>query len=172
MVTESGHLFHIDFGHFLGNFKSKFGIKRYAIHQSSCWAVAASPLPSMLVCFSERAPFVFTPEMAYVMEGARGVRFQQFKELCCQAFNLIRERASLFINLFMLMVPAGMPELLEAEDVTYLREQLLLSLTPEQAGKNFVGQIHNSLNTVSRRVDNWLHNLKVRSNRSHSWVSN
>jgi phosphatidylinositol-4,5-bisphosphate 3-kinase catalytic subunit alpha/beta/delta len=28
MVTKSGHLFHIDFGHFLGNFKSKFGIKR------------------------------------------------------------------------------------------------------------------------------------------------
>ena len=28
MVSESGHLFHIDFGHFLGNFKSKFGFKR------------------------------------------------------------------------------------------------------------------------------------------------
>ena len=28
MVTKSGHLFHIDFGHFLGNFKSKFGFKR------------------------------------------------------------------------------------------------------------------------------------------------
>jgi phosphatidylinositol-4,5-bisphosphate 3-kinase len=28
MLTKSGHLFHIDFGHFLGNFKSKFGINR------------------------------------------------------------------------------------------------------------------------------------------------
>jgi len=25
MLTKSGKLFHIDFGHFLGNFKTKFG---------------------------------------------------------------------------------------------------------------------------------------------------
>ena len=100
--------------------------------------------------------------MAYVMEGSRGERFQQFQTLCCQAFNLIRERANLFITLFVLMVPAAMPELLEVEDVTYLREQLVLELTPEQAARSFVGQIHNSLKTVSRRVDNWIHNLKVR----------
>ena len=43
MLSKEGHLFHIDFGHFLGNFKSKFGIKR------------------------ERAPFVFTPDFAYVL---------------------------------------------------------------------------------------------------------
>ena len=36
-------LFHIDFGHFLGNFKSKFGLKR------------------------ERAPFVLTSHFVYVI---------------------------------------------------------------------------------------------------------
>jgi len=43
MVRQDGHLFHIDFGHFLGNFKTKFGIKR------------------------ERTLFVFTKQMAYVI---------------------------------------------------------------------------------------------------------
>ena len=28
MVTEGGQLFHIDYGHFLGNFKVKFGVRR------------------------------------------------------------------------------------------------------------------------------------------------
>jgi phosphatidylinositol kinase/protein kinase (PI-3 family) len=42
MITRSGMLFHIDFGHFLGNWKKKGGVKR------------------------ERAPFVFTSTMAKV----------------------------------------------------------------------------------------------------------
>ncbi len=43
MLTRDGKLLHIDFGHFLGNFKSKMGIRR------------------------ERAPFVFTPAFAAIL---------------------------------------------------------------------------------------------------------
>lgn len=63
MLTEMGHLFHIDFGHFLGNFKTKMGFNR------------------------ERAPFVFTEEMAYVMGGITGVEFKRFEFFCTQAYN-------------------------------------------------------------------------------------
>ena len=41
MLTDTGHLFHIDFGHFLGNFKKKFGFNR------------------------ERTKFVLTPEVIF-----------------------------------------------------------------------------------------------------------
>jgi hypothetical protein len=53
-----------------------------------------------------------------------------------------------------------MPELLQRQDIEYLREMLSLELTEEQANEKFIKEIKNSLNSFSRRVDNWLHNLK------------
>lgn len=138
MVAQSGHLFHIDFGHFLGNFKSKYGFKR------------------------ERAPFVFTPGMAYVMRDPKikGATYTDFERMCANAFNMLRRRADLFINLFILMVPAAMPELLERSDISYLREMMHLELTTAQADSLFIAEIKNSLSTVSRSIDNMFHLMK------------
>ena len=44
MVRKNGQLFHIDYGHILGHFKSKFGVKR------------------------ERVPFVLTSDYVYVIK--------------------------------------------------------------------------------------------------------
>jgi phosphatidylinositol-4,5-bisphosphate 3-kinase len=55
MVAESGHFFHIDFGHFLGNFKSKFGFKR------------------------ERTFFVYSREMDYVINYKNKENFNIFQ---------------------------------------------------------------------------------------------
>ena len=83
MLKRDGSLFHIDFGHFLGNFKSKFGFKR------------------------ERARFVLTPDFAYVMGGENSPGFRSFEDLCVKAFNILRKEASLSINLFQLMISCG-----------------------------------------------------------------
>jgi len=128
MVTETGHLFHIDFGHFLGNFKTKFGVKR------------------------ERAPFVFTPEMAYVMGNKSDARYKTFEENCFKAFNSVRKQGALLINLFVLMVPAAMPELLKAEDVSYLGDMLRFDLDDARATEFFKGEIKKSLGSVTRRL--------------------
>lgn len=61
MVMKNGQLFHIDFGHILGHFKEKFGIRR------------------------ERQPFVLTHDFINVITKGRQTRseeFEQFKGYC------------------------------------------------------------------------------------------
>ena len=102
MLKKDGNLFHIDFGHFLGNYKSKFGIKR------------------------EKAPFIFTPAFAYVLGGTTSSEFKSFEARCCEAYNVLRTESHHFINLFQLMLSTGIPELQKWEDILYMRK----SLTP------------------------------------------
>jgi len=138
MVTKDGHLFHIDFGHFLGNFKKKFGVNR------------------------ERAAFVFTPEMAYVMGGKKykkSTQFKQFLTLSTRAFFSLRQNALIVENLFILMVSAQMPELMMEEDIYYLREKLYLNMTEKKAEKKLMEEINKSLDSTFRRIDNMIHNL-------------
>jgi phosphatidylinositol-4,5-bisphosphate 3-kinase len=61
--VQNGNLFHIDFGHFLGNYKSKFGFKR------------------------EKAPFIFTPACAHVLGGTESSEFNSFSSQCCAVRN-------------------------------------------------------------------------------------
>lgn len=55
----------------------------------------------LFVLFRDRAPFVFTSDMAYVINGGDkpSSRFHDFVDLCCEAYNLIRKHAHLFLNL-------------------------------------------------------------------------
>lgn len=56
----------------------------------------------------DRAPFVLTSDMAYVINGGERPtsRFQLFVDLCCQAYNLIRKNSDLFLNLLSLVRPS------------------------------------------------------------------
>ena len=48
---------------------------------------------------------MLTSDMAYVInDGDRqSDKFQHFVDICCQAFNILRREANLFINLFSLV---------------------------------------------------------------------
>uniref|UniRef100_H3CKI5 Phosphatidylinositol-4-phosphate 3-kinase catalytic subunit type 2 beta n=1 Tax=Tetraodon nigroviridis TaxID=99883 RepID=H3CKI5_TETNG len=102
MLKSSGHMFHIDFGKFLGHAQMFGNIKR------------------------DRAPFVFTSDMAYVINGGDkpSSRFHDFVDLCCEAYNLIRKHTHLFLNLLGLMLSCGIPELSDQEDLKYVYDAL------------------------------------------------
>ena len=139
MVDDTGHLFHIDFGHFLGNFKTKLGMKRerapFVFTPQMLWVMGKS--------FEEEAPQVFVwvclcsvqcvaPVLVQCIEAHSGLTLvefvrpslQEFQRLCIEAFLALRRHGSLLVRLFLLMVPAGMPELRYPSDVEYLRDKV------------------------------------------------
>ena len=133
MLCSDGHLFHIDFGHILGNAEKWKGIKR------------------------DRAPFVLTPEFAYVMGGKRNTGFAKFCDVGCEAYNLIRKYSSTFITLFTMMLYTDIPELRGEEDIYYLKSALNTDKEEPEAKAIFKGLISQSLSTKMTRINNAIH---------------
>ncbi|XP_069570252.1 phosphatidylinositol 4-phosphate 3-kinase C2 domain-containing subunit beta isoform X2 [Brachyistius frenatus] len=137
MLKTSGHMFHIDFGKFLGHAQMFGNIKR------------------------DRAPFVFTSDMAYVINGGDkpSSRFHDFVDLCCEAYNLIRKHTHLFLNLLGLMLSCGIPELSDLEDLKYVYDALRPHETEADATMYFTRLIESSLGSVATKLNFFIHNL-------------
>ena len=54
----------------------------------------------------------------------------------------------------------GMPELMDHSDIDYLKNQLSLSLSEQEANNKFRGEINNTLNSTYRKIDNFIHAVK------------
>lgn len=134
MLKETGQLFHIDFGHFLGNWKAKFGVRR------------------------ERVKFILVPDFVYAMTmggGQKSARWKNFKDLCRRTYLIVRRNADLFINLLNMMMPTGIPELRSRDDVNYLRDTLYLGISEDEAAERFMQEIDTALRDSKTVKVNW-----------------
>uniref|UniRef100_A0A673GVR0 Phosphatidylinositol 4-phosphate 3-kinase C2 domain-containing subunit alpha-like n=1 Tax=Sinocyclocheilus rhinocerous TaxID=307959 RepID=A0A673GVR0_9TELE len=109
----------------------------------------------------DRAPFVLTSDMAYVINGGERPtsRFQLFVDLCSQAYNLIRKHSNLFLNLLSLMTQSGLPELTGVQDLKYVYDALQPQTTDAEATIFFTRLIESSLGSVATKFNFFLHNL-------------
>lgn len=135
MLQTDGHFFHIDFGHFLGNFKKKLGYKR------------------------EDAPFHFLPACVVVLDGPNGKYYKEFEATCIKAYNVIRDKANLFMSLMLLMLGTGIPELQKPSDLQYMKDMLHLEASEKEAADVFKELIKTSTESTKTAVNNWIHNL-------------
>ncbi|KAH9421565.1 Phosphatidylinositol 4,5-bisphosphate 3-kinase catalytic subunit alpha isoform, partial [Dermatophagoides pteronyssinus] len=142
MVNEDGQIFHIDFGHFLGHFKKKFGINR------------------------ERVPFVLTYDFLQVIaKGAenplKSKEFEAFQNLCNDAYLALHDNAGLLISLFTMMLGTGIPELQRMDDIQYLRQTLQVEHSRKEALEYFEQQLDDAYEGAwSTKLDWFFHSVK------------
>jgi len=137
MMKPTGHLFHIDFGFIFGR--------------------DPKPLPPK---------FRFTKEMADAMGGTDGEHFLEFCKFACEAYNHLRKSADLIINLLVLMMDAGIPDLSgehASPEVALQRveENFRLDLDDEEAAVHFTNLINQSMFAMAPRVMEVLHQVAV-----------
>eukprot|EP01083_Nonionella_stella_P198464 728622_1 len=145
MVRQKGELFHIDFAHFLGNFKSQ------------------NIIGDLVKWQREVAPFVFLPASKFVINNANrdDENYEKFLHFAVGAYLALRRRYRLLCNLFILMLPSQMPELINKKHIKYLTNQLHLfddeKIKNEDVPQHIQKIIKVCLSDKRRIIDNMFH---------------
>ena len=132
MIKKNGELFHIDFGHFLGHFKYKMGIKR------------------------ERAPFVFTRQFQNVLGGDDSEAFKDFKNKLVKGYIILRNNKEVILTLMSILLCTGIPELNE-KSLRFLENSLLLKKDDKEAIEFLNKKLNESMDSVSTKLNFAIH---------------
>ncbi|XP_060571535.1 phosphatidylinositol 3-kinase catalytic subunit type 3-like [Ruditapes philippinarum] len=132
LLTNSGKLFHIDFGYILGR--------------------DPKPLPP---------PMKLSKEMVEAMGGSTSDHFKDFKQHCYTAFLALRRSANLILNLFSLMVDANIPDIALEPDKTVkkVQDKFVLHLTDEEAVAYLQNLIDESVSAMMAALVEQIHKM-------------
>ncbi|XP_069808018.1 phosphatidylinositol 4,5-bisphosphate 3-kinase catalytic subunit delta isoform-like [Dendropsophus ebraccatus] len=141
MVRETGQLFHVDFGHIFGKFKTKFGFRR------------------------ERTPFILTSDFLHVIQHGRNhdeFKFSRFRCLCDKAYSVVRENRALILNMVSLMEGSGLSEHDSSLVIQYMKDSLGSRLSDEEALNNFRLKFDAAIrDSWKAKLNWWVHNLST-----------
>ncbi|KAH7821712.1 Vacuolar protein sorting 34A (Vps34A) [Monocercomonoides exilis] len=120
LLTDEGHLFHIDFGFFLG-------------HDPK-----VRPPPMKL-----------SKEMIDLMQGGDSEYFQSFMSYCCEAYSILRRKcANLIITLFRMMRHANIPDLKNESGILSVKNKMNFEMSEAEANNHILLKIKESASAV------------------------
>eukprot|EP01132_Coremiostelium_polycephalum_P006787 gene6787-8421_t len=130
LLTPNGNLFHIDFGYILGKDPKILP-------------------PPMKLC----------KEMVVGMGGENSKHYEKFKQLCCEAYNILRKSSHLILNLFALMIDASIPTISEEKEKSILKvqEKLQLELTDQEASNSLLQLLNDSVSALFPVMVEYVH---------------
>ncbi|CAB3407840.1 unnamed protein product [Caenorhabditis bovis] len=134
LLCENGKLFHVDFGFILGR--------------------DPKPMPP---------PMKLTNEMVNAMGGVKSKQFTEFCTYCDSAYRILRRHSNVLLNLFSLMLDAGIPDIAAEPDkaVFKLEQRLRLDLSDEAASKHILSQIEVSMNAKMALLSDMIHGFRL-----------
>ena len=113
MVKHTGHLFHIDFGKYMGDAQMFGFVKR-------------------------DSAMLFTQDMFYVINQGTDTthRFHNFVELCSRAFQILRDNYNLILTLIEMMSDSGIPGL-NKNAIKFVYRNLMMDQSDDEAAQAF-----------------------------------
>ena len=143
LVRDSGEIFHTSFNYILGKM-------RRSVVGNYSWK-------------REVAPFLFLPANKYcITNGDKDKdKYIEFERMALNAYQILRKRHKLLINLFVLMLPSQMPDLIKKRNIIYLCEKLYLTDIREEKIPRHISKVFKQcVNDKSKILDNIFHAVK------------
>jgi phosphatidylinositol-4,5-bisphosphate 3-kinase len=135
MMQGDGHFFHIDFGHFLGHFKTKkiagVSVKR------------------------ENEMFYYSEALEEVLTHYKSLK--RFQEVCFMAFKHLRENSSLLIYLLLSMLGTGIEELQTRDDVKFVEKTLMLGKDDKYVQQQWIDMLKKTKGSWRQAANDRIH---------------